>query len=70
MGSGREAEQMALGRLLRLGCDRLADVQVEDIGLGVVMGMVEGDRSDGDVHTLPDGGSFLVANAVITRAGF
>ena len=60
---------MALGRLLALGLLRLADVEVEHVGFGVVVGMVEDDRSDGGVHALHDGGSFLVASAVITRAG-
>lgn len=42
---------------------------LEHVVLGVVVGVVEGDRSDLDVHLLHDGGSFRFPNAEMTRAG-
>jgi len=45
---------MPLRGLLALSLLRIASVQVEHVVLSVVVGMVEGDRSDSDVYSLHD----------------
>src|SRR5690349_15519036 len=66
LSAGREAEDMSLWRLLALGLLRLADMQIEHVVLGVVVGVVEGDRADSNVYSLHDRGSFRLPNAEIT----
>jgi hypothetical protein len=56
-------------RLLALRRPWLSDVQVQHIGVGVIVGAIEGHRADGDVHAFHVVGSFRVASAVMTRAG-
>lgn len=54
---------MALRRLLALGWLGRANVQVEHVVIGVVVGMIEAQRSDRDVYALNDLGSLPLANA-------
>lgn len=60
-GAGRKAQDVPLRRLLPLIDLRLADVQVEHVVLGVVVGVIEAQRPDRDVHALNDLGSFRLA---------
>jgi hypothetical protein len=48
---GPEAESVSLGRLVEVdGGRRVADVQVENVPLRVVVDPVEGALADGDAH--------------------
>jgi len=46
-----------------------ADVQIKNVSLGVVIGVVEGQLPDLDVHGVHALGSLRLANAVMIRAG-
>jgi len=60
---------MTFGRLLALGLNRVADVQVEHVAFGVVVGAVEDQPTDMDIHGFHRFGSFRVASAVMIRPG-
>jgi hypothetical protein len=57
-----------LRRLLPLLGHGLADVQVQHVVLGVVVGRMEDERSDADVHALHEGGSFRCGYDEMIRA--
>src|SRR5947209_16228601 len=46
LGAWCEAKNVSLGRFFAFTGLRLADVQVEDVAVGVIVGVVEGQRSD------------------------
>jgi hypothetical protein len=54
IGVWRVAQDVPLGRLLTLSHLWLADMQVEDVVLGVIVGVVKAHRPDFDVHALHD----------------
>jgi hypothetical protein len=63
------AEDVSLRGVLALASVRLADAEAEDIVVGVVIGIVESDGSDLDVHFFHESGSFRLGNALISRTG-
>ncbi len=69
LGAWGEAKDVSLGRLFAFAGLRLADLQVEDVAVGVVVGVVEAQRADADVHGFHRLGSFRLASAVMIRAG-
>lgn len=66
---GRIAQDVSLGRLLTLPRLGIAQVEVEHVVLGVVVGPIERQAPDRDVHALHVLGSFRLANTEIIRAG-
>ena len=67
--SRSEANDVPFGSLFAFGRLRQADVQVENVCVCVLVGVIEQQRSDPDVHGLHCFGSLRLASAVMIRAG-
>jgi len=50
LGARLEAQNVAFGCSLALGFARLTNMQVQDVSVRLVVGMVEGQRPDLDLH--------------------
>lgn len=65
----RVADHVALGRLLSLTWLRFTHMQIEDITVCVVIGVIEAQCPYRYVYVLHDLGPFRLANAETMRAG-